>query len=83
MPASATTMTAMGETTFASTADWPTMSAPMMEAVCPTGSGRRRPASCNSSKESSMAMTSVATPKGTYCFAAVMDSSSFTGSISW
>ena len=28
-------------------------------------------------------MTSAATPKGTYCFAAVMESSSFTGSISW
>ena len=82
MPASATTITAMGDTTLASTALWPTMSAPMMDAVWPTGSGRRSPASCSSSNESSMAMTSAATPKGTYCFAAVMDSSSFTGSIS-
>ena len=76
-------MTAMGDTTFASTALWPTISAPMMDAVWPTGSGRRSPASCSSSNESSIAMTSAATPKGTYCFAAVMESSSFTGSISW
>ena len=54
----------------------------MMLAVCPTGSGSLSPASCSSSKASSMAITSAATPKGTYCFAAVMLKSSLTGSIS-
>ena len=83
IPLDAVTMRAAGDTSFASTAAVPTTSPPMIDTAVPIACGRWSPASCSSSKESSMAMTSVATPKGTYCFAAVMDSSSFTGSISW
>ena len=78
----ATTITAMGETIRASTALWPTMSAPMRLTASPTGSGSRSPASIRSSNAMSIAITSNATENGTSCFAATMLSSSFSGIIS-
>ena len=76
-------MIAMGETTRASTADWPTISAPMMETVSPTGFGRRRPASCSSAKAKSMPSISAEVEKGTSFFASIIDSSRRVGIISW
>ena len=75
-------MTAMGDTTLADTADWPTISAPMMDTVSPTGSGSRRSASCSRPKAISMLNTSTPMEKGTSCLACTTDSSSLVGIIS-
>ena len=83
MPAVATTMTAMGDMTFASTADWPTISAPMTLTVSPMGLGSRSPASCSSSKAMSMPVISSAVENGTSCLDWMIESSSFEGIISW
>lgn len=69
MPASATTMIATGLTIFASTADCPTSSAPMIDTVWPMEFGSRRPASCSSSKAMSMNRMIAGTENGTCCFA--------------
>ena len=73
----------MGLRTFASTALCPTISAPMTETVCPTGSGRRMPASCSSSNESSMPSVSTAVENGTDCLESMTLCSSLYGIISW
>ena len=82
MPDRATTIMAMGDVTRASTADWPTMSAPIIDTVSPMGFGRRRPASCKSVNATSIPMTSSAVEKGTSCLASIIDSSSRDGIIS-
>ena len=82
MPDTATTMMAMGETSLASTAAWPTISAPMMETVSPMGFGMRRPASCSRLKAASIPSTSRAVEKGRSCSARMMLSSSRVGIIS-
>ena len=73
---------AIGETMRASTADWPTISAPMIETVSPMGLGRCRPASCSSSKETSIPSTSSAVEKGTERLASITLSSRRVGIIS-
>ena len=82
MPDTATTMIAIGETSRASTAACPTISAPMIDTVSPTGFGSRRPASCSSAKATSMPTSSAAVEKGTSFFASMIDSSSRVGIIS-
>ncbi len=82
MPAMATTTSTAGDTSLASTAAEPTTSPPRMDTVCPMEEGRRSPASCKTSKASSITSTSVSVEKGTLALAAMMDRVSFTG-ISW
>ena len=82
MADTATTIIAIGDATLASTADCPTMSAPIIDTVSPIGFGSRSPASCKSSSATSIPMTSIPVENGTSCFALIIDSSSRVGIIS-
>ena len=81
MPAVAATMSAAGETRFASTAAVPTTRPPMMETAVPIACGRCSPASCKSSNAASRPSTSSSVGNGTFSLLSMMASSSFVGSI--
>ena len=75
------TITTTGLTIFASTAACPMINPPTIPIVFPIAPGRRMPASRNSSKDSSIRITSTTEGNGTPCLAAAKDKINVVGKI--
>ena len=78
---SATTMTMAGDTMLASTADWPSTSAPTIDRVWPMLEGARSPASRSRSKASSRIRASTRKEKGAACCMTAVSISILTGRV--